>query len=445
MYSNIANSGFLTRLWRLISGTKDNKRMIGNQRSAVVSAYRHVHYDQEHSEYPIRDHKRALLLMDSIYGTEREKIFNDVLSIAESATFSSADGDDRGFTIGDFLQDGKTPVDPNVKTIALEVIRRRNGDHFVIGGSRLQPAVREFLGYGDSFWQLGIERDGNGYAVIDSLKMPCWEMFRKESDTGQLIQFEQRRRLMEAQPSFVFPAIKILHFRYRKRGLYGQSIFDGSLIKRARYQSSESNLDKVTNDTGSTPYDFEYPDGFTSEQQEQFKEKWDQKTKDGTVTAIWRPPGMKVNRLGSDVPNFGPLINYSRHLEYGLLPAGFPMWLIPGMETKGARDISGAPERAYVRMVNDFRAVLTDGIRKAIDIELFLKLGPDEYQAKVMDMGYSIVWPKITIPDRAGNPAVDEESDAVGIDDLDASTNGNGQRSAPTEYLHREFSTFNLR
>lgn len=447
MYSNTpANTGFLTRLWRRLTGARDSKRMIGTQRSAVVSTIRDYSYDQEIQEYPIRDQQRAMLLIDSIYGQNRESVFDDVLRFLEADVFSSGDGDDRGFTIGDTLEDGETPIDPDVRAIALDAIRRRNGDHYVIGGTRFQLAARESLSFGDSFWQLAIERDGEAYAVTDTLKMPCWECFRVESDTGQLIEFEQRRRLMEPNPEFVFPAVKMIHFRYRRRGLYGQSLFDGRLKDRSQYRAAQHNLGKATNDTGSQPYRFIYPENFTVEQQQQFKEAWDQKTKDGVMTAFFTPHGMVADRMGSDIPNFDSLINYSQHLKTGLVPAGIPIWLIPGLETTGARDISGAPERAYVRMINDVRAVLTEGIRKAIDIELFLKLGPDAYQEKVVEMGYSVVWPKITIPGRNGQPIADDETDATGVQELDASSNANhAQQSTPTEWLHREFDTFSLR
>ncbi|MEM6436757.1 MAG: hypothetical protein AAF773_23330, partial [Cyanobacteria bacterium P01_D01_bin.115] len=266
--------------------------MIGTQRSAVVSTMRDYSYDQEIVEYPIRDQQRAMLLIEAIYGARRESVFDDVLRFIESDVFSSGDGDDRGFTIADTLEDGETPVDADVKRITLEAIRRRNGDHYVIGGNRFQPAVREALGYGDSFWQLAIERDGSTYAVADTLKMPCWEMFRIESDTGQLIQFEQRRRLMEPNPEFVFPAIKIIHFRYRRRGLYGQSLFDGRLQDRAQYRTAKHNLGKATNDTGSQPYRFVFPENWDEVTQQQFKEAWDQKTQDGVITAIFNPHGM---------------------------------------------------------------------------------------------------------------------------------------------------------
>ena len=309
MYSNApANSGFLSRLWRLITGQKESKRMIGTQRSAVMSTLRWPHYDQELFEYPIRDQQRAQLLISAIYGENREKIFDDVLRHIESATFSSSDGDDRGFTISDTLEDGETPVDPDVRTIVSEAIRRRNGDHFVLGGSRFQRAAREAPAYGDSFWQLAIERDGSSYAIADTLKMPCWEMFRCESDTGQLLRFEQRRSLMEPKPQFVFPAAKIIHFRYRQRGLYGQSLFSGSLTYRADYDRARRNLAKVTNDTGSNPYVFTMPEGTDPEQKRQFKEAVDQGLNDGTITALYPDHGISVNRLGADIPNFEPLI-----------------------------------------------------------------------------------------------------------------------------------------
>ena len=412
--------------------------MIGSQRSAVVSTMLWPHYDQELVEYPIRDQQRALLLISAIYGENREKIFDDVLRHVESATFSSSDGDDRGFTISDTLDDGETPVDPEVKMIVFEAIRRRNGDHFVLGGSRFQRAAREAVGYGDSFWQLAIERDGSSYAVTDTLKMPCWEMFRVESDTGQLLRFEQRRSLTEPKPQFTFPAAKIIHFRYRQRGLYGQSLFSGCLTYRADHDRARRNLAKVTNDTGSNPYVFEMPEGTTPEQKRQFKEAVDQGLNDGTITALYPDAGVTVNRLGSDIPNFEPLIEDKKEIRYNLVPAGFPVWLIPGMDTTGARDISGAPERAYARMINDFRAMLTQGIRQALDIELFLKLGPDEYQRKVVEMGYTLVWPRLAVLNTQGQPEDIPETDAVGVQDLESKRARLWEQgSLNTEYLYR--------
>lgn len=416
--------------------------MIGTQRSAVVSTLRKPHYDLEIPEYPIRDQQRALELITAIYSEAKEKHFDDVLRYLETDVYSSSDGDDRGFTISDTLEDGETPIDPDVQVILLDLIRRRNGDHYVIGGNRLQPAVRESAAYGDSFWQLAIERDGSEYAVTDTLKMPCWEMFRCESDTGYLERFEQRRRLLEIDPDFAFPPVKMIHFRYRRRGLYGQSIFGGCMTYRADYNRARSNLAKVTNDTGSTPYSFDFPEGTTREQKLQFKDVFEQSLSDGVTTGIYLDPGMGVTRLGADVPNFEPLINNKKSLEYGLVPAGFPIWLIPGMDTTGARDISGAPERAYIRLINDFRAVISEGIRKAGDIELYLKLGPDGYQEKVVEKGYSIVWPKLAVLTNQGTQADIPETDADGITELEAeSIRRNHRSSLPTEWLHKSFSS----
>ena len=96
MYSNSpANTGFLSRLWRRLTGARNSKRMVGTQRSAVVSTIRDYSYDQEILEYPIRDQQRAMLLLDAIYGSGRESVFDDVLRFLESDVFSSGDGDDR--------------------------------------------------------------------------------------------------------------------------------------------------------------------------------------------------------------------------------------------------------------------------------------------------------------------------------------------------------------
>ena len=442
MYSNNppVKSGLLNRLWRLLTGARQTKQMIGTQRSAVVSTYRWPTWDQELIEYPIREQEQAKLLISAIYGENREKIFDDVLRYIESDVFSSSDGDDRGFTISETLDDGQTPIDPDVYEIATELIRRKNGDHFVVGGTRFQRAAREAAAYGDSFWQLAIERDGDSYAITDTLKMPCWEMFRVESDTGELLKYEQRRRLFEVSPQFQFPPIKIIHFRYRQRGLYGQSLFSACLTYRADHDRARRNLAKVTNDTGSNPYIFKMPEGTTREQKLQFKEAIDQAFNDGTVTALYPDYGVEVDRLGADVPNFEPLIEDKKTIRHSLVPAGFPVWLIPGMDNTGARDISGGPERAYARMINDFRAMLTTGIRQAIDIELFLKLGPDAYQEKVIEKGYTVTWPKITVLTNQGMPQDIPETDADGIQELESDTNRlryTDQGSIDTAWLYR--------
>ena len=442
MYSNNPPNrlGLLGRLWKRLTGARQPKQMIGTQRSAVVSTYRWPTWDQELVEYPIRDQEQAKLLIGAIYGENREKTFDDVLRYIESDTFSSSDGDDRGFTISDTLDDGETPIDPDVQQILTELIRRKNGDHFVIGGTRFQRAAREAAAYGDSFWQLAIERDGDSYTVTDTLKMPCWEMFRVESDVGELLRFEQRRRLFEINPEFQFPPIKIIHFRYRQRGIYGQSLFSAGLTYRADYDRARRNLGKVTNDTGSNPYVFDMPEGTDPEQKLQFKDAMDQAFNDGTVTALYLDPGVTVSRLGADVPNFEPLIEDKKVIRHSLVPAGFPIWLIPGMDSTGAKDISGGPERAYARMINDFRAMLTTGIRQACDIELFLKLGPDAYQEKVIEKGYTIVWPKIAVLNNQGQPQDIAETDAEGVQELESDSNKlrfTDQGSIDTAWLYR--------
>ena len=182
------------------------------------------------------------------------------------------------------------------------------------------------------------------------------------------------------------------------------------------------------------------PEGTQPEQKLQFKQTIEQAFNDGTVTALYPDYGIEVNRLGADVPNFEPLIEDKKTIRHSLVPGGFPIWLIPGMDNTGARDISGGPERAYARMINDFRAMLTTGIRQAIDIELYLKLGPDVYQREVVEKGYTVVWPKIAVLNGQGMAQETPETDGEGVQELEGDTNQlryTDQGSINTKWLYQ--------
>lgn len=436
--SSLRPNGLLQRLWRFLSGQKKESGLTGSQRPAAVT-YQHTQqpeWAEEIIEVPIRN---RLVARELIEGVAWTKEWSDVLDYATRDTFSSPDGDDIGFTIADTLDDNKTPVDPSVKAILLELIARRNGSDYVIGGTRLKRAIREIVGYGDSFWNIGIAKDGTGsYGVSSSLKLPCWEMFRVEDNQGRLERFEQRRSLHSESAYAVFAPPSIIHFRYNQQGLYGQSIFQRSLQSRARRDRSQANLAKTANDVGANPIVHRMPDGFTPEQKAAYKQAVEERQKDGVITNLYVDNDADARRLSesSGSGSFDSLISYDKGLRSELIPAGFPVWLIPGMDTKGAREISGAPERAYARMRNDWCQALSQGIRQVCDIELVLKLGFDRYLELMKKGGYRIVWPKWTIYDGTA-PADDDEANATGIQDLDqdnlkmlyAVSNGNGNSS----------------
>ena len=62
-----------------------------------------------------------------------------VLEVFVLLLWSSADGDDQGFTIGDTLDDNTTPIDPEVKLILQRLIDE------CIGSTILEPSAERTL------------------------------------------------------------------------------------------------------------------------------------------------------------------------------------------------------------------------------------------------------------------------------------------------------------
>ena len=96
---------------------KDDKTLRGSQRSlaspSIVSVSRR--YDLEITENPIRDPRISRELIE-LNQWCYEVIH--ALDMAASDTFASDDGDDQGWIIAKTLDDEKTPVNPEVFTIA---------------------------------------------------------------------------------------------------------------------------------------------------------------------------------------------------------------------------------------------------------------------------------------------------------------------------------------
>jgi hypothetical protein len=102
-----------------------------------------------------------------------------------------------------------------------------------------------------------------------------------------------------------------------------------------------------------------------------------------------------------------------------------------GLPSQGARDIAGQPALAYARFIGSIRAVLAEGVRQIIDLELAMNgFAKDEMQ-------YRLIFPKIYTNTQMQSLADSTESDTAGIEDLDRAnrlimSNGN------------KYSTFNL-
>ena len=90
-----------------------------------------------------------------------------------------------------------------------------------------------------------------------------------------------------------------------------------------------------------------------------------------------------------------------------------PPWML-GFPGIGAREISGGPERAYARLINDFRQSLSTGFKQIFNLELALQGYPRE------KWQYRIIWPRFYVdPFKQQLDPNADESNSQEIQDLD--------------------------
>lgn len=404
----IGSPPLFERLWKSLTQFRRTS-LTGSQRPIArnLGLSTRRDYDLEIRESPIRDAQLARELIEMTTWCVEAR---SVLSYLARDVFSSSDGDDMGFSVSDTLDDNETAIHPQTKDIILDLLRRRNGGDYVIGGNFLKKAVRQAVGWGDSFVEISIDKEGIGrdYCVSNSIYLPTWEMFRVEDDRGQLLGFQQRRRLQDPDP-IQFHPLSVMHLRYEQNYLYGSSIFGQSIEDWVRLKDAASDLSSAMRAVGCNPSLHIMPEGADEEYRKAYKANYEEMELSGIVTHLFLMHGADVRKMANINPDLKTLIDNFMLWRTRILPPGFPIWLMPGLDTTGAKDISGQPARAYARMRNDICSMVAESVRQIIDIEIVLKKGFDWY----LENGkYRLVFPKFLISEHQatqGMPTSDDE------------------------------------
>ncbi len=368
----------------------------GNQRGvSQLSGISLRRYDLEIEEYPIRDYTRARQLIEiSEYCYE----VRTCLSYATRDTFASSEGDEAGFWVSDYIDTDKTvKVNPEVKAIADDLLSRKQGQEFVIGGERLKRALRDSLSRGDSFLEIAIEKEGigrNDWGISRSLYLPTFEMFRVESDTGELEKFEQRRSVLSSDPDYVFEPPQVIQFSHEKNYLYGRSLFQPAIDGYnawAKAKDAAQDLADAARGVGTNMNIHILAPGTTPEQKRIYKEEYRQLQSEGIVTDMFLFSGHDVRKMSGINPELRPLAETFIAWRQLLIPGFFPTYYFHGLETRssGAKEIAGAPALNYQRARWSWCSLLSKGIRQAIDTEIILKKG---YEWWNKEAKYIIQW-----------------------------------------------------
>jgi hypothetical protein len=413
-------------------GKKKDGSLRGSQRSLATSGILSMsrRYDLEIEENPIRDPRISRELIE--LNQWCYEVFHS-LEMAADDTFASSDGDDRGWTIADTLDDEETPVNPEVLAIGEDARQRKQSlDSYVIGGDKLKKALRWSLGKGDCFIELGIEREGlspnksKDFGVSRSLYLPTFEMFRKESDQGELLGFEQRKYLSHSDPDYFFEPEKIIHLRHSPEFLYGRSLWLPSLDAWADVKRAADNLQRKADDIASDPTIYTFP-GISEEEKRKFEQELQLRRQSGTITDfVLKSDKYLINKMANFRDDLSPLIEYLLQCRYKLIIPGFPSYFFPGLESKGGtKELSRSPDRRYSRMRYGWCQLLTGAIKQTIDTEIVLRKGYEWYVENARNK-YRILWPEWSesIDGMSGN-----ESENTGSEE--ESGNGAGADKKP--------------
>lgn len=372
-------------------GSKANNLDLTGSQRPLSQIYASIlrSYDTEIPESAIRNPDKGKELIELVNWNYEAR---HCLDIAIDDVFASPDGDDLGWTISDWVDKHQTiAINPDVKMILTDLINRKESiDQWVIGGDKLSKALRQALGYGDSFLEIGIQKDGKSYGVSNLLYLPTWEMFRRESDQGYLEGFDQRRFMSARGDNPEFDPCQIVHIRNDRQFLYGTSIFAQSLQAWGNLKQATLALAQASISLGVNPTLHILPPEMDERERQIYIQSYQNRQLDGIITDLYLWNNSDMKKLQNDFPNLQPLINTCNYWKYQIIPAGYPVWFFPGLDNTGAREISGEPARKYGRMRHSWCAMLSKAIKQICDTELVLRMGYDWY----LENGhYRIEWP----------------------------------------------------
>lgn len=395
----------------------------GQQRSkSHLNSFRAPELALEIPEYPARS---PLLGRSLIEMRHYSREVATALRILTNDAVQSNDGNNIGFRVGKLDITGK-PIDKECFEICGMAIAS------LLNAGVIKQILENMLIYGDCFLNVGIDRTGETYEISKLLKLPCWEMFRLESDKGELLGFEQRGYVWDGAPiKFEYP--QIVHFRFQTDFLYGQSLWKQSTDDWQDVRAATKDLATACRALGINPNVHTMPPGYNKQQLDEYINAYEGKLEDGIVPDFYMASGGSVAKLANFNPNLEPLIRRLLDSRKQLLmPSLIPLWRLPGLfegagGTASGQDISGQPSLAYTRWINSIRGDMSEGIKQILDTQLILIKGFDWWRNKAKDK-YVIEWPQW-----AQNIQQEEKPKPT-------NSNGNGTKKAYTtsEYLALE-------
>jgi hypothetical protein len=386
------SSNYLNRLWNFFRFPKKELPIQGSQYPLGIASTLRIRQNLDIPEQPIRpiiDIATSRQLIEMRWWSYEVR---HALSFLSHDCFQQQDGSSGSWRLTEELQDG-TPVHPDTLAIGRNLQNRISNKESVLGGDRLQRAARDMLAYGDSFLELGIEKDGlGGWGIAKSLYLPSLSVFVEESNQGETLRYRQQASFVQSDSDILIEASKMLHFSYEKDIRYGEPITLQSLPKWQEVNSAAMALAKAARDCGIAPWLHIMSDGATPKSVDTYREKHQQALQEGIITNLYLSHGAEVRKAAVDSNAIAPLAEYFLACRRQMIPPCIPLWMYPdlGHEATGlANDIAGQPAMAYSRTISNLRSLLGNQIKWAVSLEICLIKGFDWF----LQYGqFEIIW-----------------------------------------------------
>lgn len=351
-------------------------------------------YNLEITEIPIRTPDEARQLIEMY---EHSYIVRACLRYAANDALSSSDGSDRGFALAPVMSDGETPVPEDVVRVAAELFARRTSTYNIVGGTRLQSGIQPALGYGNGYMELGVGRLGESmnrskdFAITSTQFLPTWQMFNLQTPQGQHLGYEQREKLTETtlntpnsfHGGLYFPSWKIIDFCHDRDKLYGRSIWNPEETRKAwaEVKKASENLSIASQELSHNPNVHKMPPNTSKRQKRQYQDSHERKKAGGLISDFYVYSDAEIRKLFSGQSSVTPFIDNLLQRRVELVAPGMPLFYFPEFSRliKGSRELNNQPALNYSRLRNSWCGMLADGIRRILDVEIYLRLGEERY------------------------------------------------------------------
>ena len=398
--------GQLSNLIDLVRGSKPRRRtskLVGSQDQILPAGQvrRRNLRRLDIPEIPIRpimfdfEASRSLLEM-SVWSYE----FSACLRLLAQNTFQNEHGGVESWSLAP-----NTGLDSYTIGLIEDLRNRYCGKDEILGGEVLEAAVQQIMTGGDSFMELGIERDGTGYAIAQSLYLPAFSTFVEEDEHGFILEYRQQSNFESSETDRVWKGTdlaRILHFKAPGPGRYGTPPGLSQILAWEDLKDASADLADAARSSAILPNLHIMPEDKGENYKNRYRDEYEETRAMGIVTDLYLRHGAKVEKLAAATPTLKPLLDYNLQRRYQLCIPGCPIFLIPGLglEQGASKELGGQPALAYGRLISTIRSYLAKQIIWAIGVEVTLNKGYDFWKRERPKV--RLEWPKFITQEMPG-------------------------------------------